>query len=108
VNKFNAKRVINEEGIFASQKEYKRWMELKILERSGEITALKKQVPYVLIAKSDKFERCRYIADFEYRDKNGNIVVEDAKGCKTGASYEIFKIKKKLMYAVHNIEVLEV
>jgi hypothetical protein len=47
---------------------------------------------------------CVYYADFVYKDADGNVVVEDAKGMKT----EAYKIKRKLMLWVHGIKVIEV
>ena len=47
---------------------------------------------------------CFYYADFVYKDKDGNVVVEDAKGLKT----EVYKIKKKLMLYRHHIQIKEV
>jgi hypothetical protein len=46
---------------------------------------------------------CDYVADFRY-EEGGATVVEDAKGFKTAA----YKLKKKLMKAIHNIEIREV
>lgn len=47
---------------------------------------------------------CVYYADFVYIDKDGNKVVEDAKGVRT----EAYKIKKKLMLYRHGIKIVEV
>ena len=48
---------------------------------------------------------CTYIADFEYdiERENGTIdhVIEDAKGIQTPE----FKLKKKMMKAIHNIDI---
>ena len=81
-----------------------------MLAKAGEITNLRRQVPYILIpAQRDNrtgklLEReCRYIADFVYSDE-GFTVVEDAKGMRT----DVYKIKKKLMLQVHGIRVQEV
>jgi hypothetical protein len=46
---------------------------------------------------------CRYVADFVYvRDEKR--IVEDVKGLKTA----VYKLKKRLMKAVHKIEIQEV
>ena len=45
---------------------------------------------------------CSYIGDFRYRE-NGAQVVEDVKGVKTPA----YRLKNKLMWAVHNIKIKE-
>lgn len=51
----------------------------------------------------------RYLADFVYRDKNGNQIVEDVKGFdkKHGKWREdgVFRIKRHLMTTVHGIQI---
>ena len=108
MNKFHAKKVTTEDGTFDSKAEYRRWEELKLLQRAGHISRLKRQVPYVVIPSSDRFRKTEYIADFEYTDKEGKKVIEDVKGCRRGPAYALFAIKKKLMYQEHGIEVVEV
>ena len=107
-NKYGARKVEFDGEKFDSKKELKRWHELQLLERAGHISNLKRQVPYVLIPDNDKFRRMKYIADFTYEDRAGAEIVEDVKGCKIGAGYELFKLKKKLMYHVWKIEVQEI
>lgn len=93
-----------------SQAEARRWIELNLLVRAGEITDLKRQVKFVLIpAQKDgkkTIEReCSYLADFVYTDlKTGKRVVEDTKGVRT----EVYKIKRKLMLYVHHISIREI
>ena len=105
-NKYNAKRT----GTHASQKEHGRAGELKLMVAAGLISELKEQVPFVLIpAQRDEegnlLERaCSYIADFVYRDSNGNMVVEDTKGFRTPE----YKLKRKLMLSVHGIRIKEI
>ncbi len=90
-----AARTIN--GIrFDSAAEARRWGELKLLERAGEIARLSRQPEYVLIealldSDGKKQRAIKYIADFRYL-LNGRIVVEDVKGFSTAA----YKIKKRL------------
>lgn len=102
----NTKTVID--GIeFASKREAKRYSELKLLERAGEIKALGLQVPFQLIEPMricGKHHRAIiYIADFVYC-QDGRRVVEDVKGFKT----DVYNIKKRLMKSVHNIEIKEI
>lgn len=87
---------------FDSQKEYRRWCELRLLERAGRISELRRQVRFELIPKQEGESACCYIADFVYL-LDGIRVVEDSKGCRT----EVYKIKKKLMLFVHGIRILE-
>ena len=94
---------------FDSVKEARRWQELKLLERAGEITDLMRQIEYELIP-SQKIDGkvverpCKYIADFRYFDKRtGKIVVEDTKGFRTPD----YKIKRKLMLKEYGIQIKE-
>ena len=86
--------------VFDSVKEFHRWGCLRLLERAGRISDLKRQVSYELIPKQEGERACCYVADFTYYE-NGKLVVEDCKGCQT----EVFKIKKKLMLWVHGIRI---
>lgn len=87
---------------FDSKREAKRWGELKLLEASGEISELARQVKYPLIIAGHHI--CDYIADFVYvRTAHRVLVVEDTKGCKTA----VYRLKKKLMRAIYQIEIFE-
>ena len=114
---------------FDSKREAKRYAELKLLERAGKITDLRRQVKFELIpAQYEAVERwsdktgkrlkdgkrllekeCSYIADFAYY-MDGKHVVEDVKGYRDpqSAGYAKFVIKRKLMLYVHGIRIQEV
>lgn len=97
-SKYHAKKCEIDGIKFASKMEGARYVELKLLEQAGEIKDLKLQVSYPIIVNGYKI--CKYIADFVYKE-NGKIIVEDKKGVLTPA----FRLKQKLMRAVHNIEI---
>ena len=106
-NKYGARKVVVDGETFDSQREYKRWCDLRHLQERCEIFNLERQVKYVL-APGVKFAgekkaktSLRYFADFRYVDITGQTVVEDAKGRQT----EAFRIKRHLMKSVHNIDV---
>jgi hypothetical protein len=102
-NKYGARKVTAPDGqVFDSQKEYNRWCNLRLLERAGRISDLKRQVSYELIPKQNGERACTYVADFVYLE-NGELVVEDCKGFRT----EGYKVKRKLMLWVHNIKIKE-
>lgn len=119
MTKYHSKKVELDGIIFDSRKEAKRYRELTLLEKAGEINDLQRQVKFVLIPtqrepdtigkrggtiKGKVLEReCAYIADFVYME-NGERVVEDTKGYKT----KEYTIKRKLMLYIHNIRVKEV
>lgn len=99
-NKYNAKKTMIHGTWFDSKKEADRYLELKLLERAGEITNLELQPQYVF--KLNGVKICTYRADFRYCE-DGLSVVNDVKGYKT----QIYKIKKKMMKAFYGIEILE-
>lgn len=130
-NKFGAKQIKDPATgeIFDSKKEFIRWCELRLLERAGRISGLKRQVTFELIPSQREestevykagpqkglpkpgavIEKpCKYVADFAYEDSCGKLHVEDVKGCKRGAAYDLFVIKRKLMLHVHGVIVEEI
>lgn len=100
MNKYGARKVYTQDGVFDSQKEYRRWRELKLCEIAGNITHLERQVAFELIPKQDGERAVYYVADFVYFEQ-GKKVVEDVKGYVT----DVFKIKKKLMKWRHGIDI---
>lgn len=88
---------------FASRMEARRYQELRLLESAGAIEKLMLQRRHSIVVNGVKV--CDYVSDFEYRDvSTGRWVVEDVKGKAT----PVYKLKAKLMRAVHNIDVQEV
>lgn len=102
MSKYNAKKTVIDGITFASRKESKRYQELRLLERAGDIQDLRLQVPYELIPKQKGERAVVFIADFCY-DENGEQVCEDTKGFRT----PVYVIKRKLMLWVHGIKVKE-
>lgn len=122
-SKYGAKKTEVDGIVFDSKHEAERYCELKMLERAGEISNLGLQKPFLLLPTAYKtvprygkkgqrladkevvrFRQVVYIADFVYLDKNGNVVVEDAKGVRTPE----YKLKQKMMWYFHKIEIKEV
>src|SRR5437016_3951103 len=79
VSKYNNRRIQTEDGWFDSQRELRRWQELKLLEKAGQILNLRRQVKFELIPKEGSLRAIKYVADFVYEEK-GKQVVEDSKG----------------------------
>lgn len=103
-NKHRNIKTVVDEIKFDSKKEARRYCELKLLERAGEIENLELQVRFDLMVNGQKV--CAYIADFRYFE-NGAEIIEDVKGMKKGSAYAIFRLKKKLMRACLGIEIKE-
>jgi hypothetical protein len=102
-SKYGNKRTEVDGISFASKREAKRYSELKLLQRAGEIRSLEVQRRFKLYAENQLI--CTYVADFCYFETKRNwLVVEDSKGCRTRE----FIIKKKLMKACYGIDVQEV
>lgn len=102
-SKYHNEKVVKDGLIFDSEREYKRWCELRLMEKAGVIADLKRQVKYQLIPAQEGERACNYVADFVYTEK-GKTVVEDAKGCRT----KEYVIKRKLMLWLHGIRIVEV
>jgi len=88
---------------FHSKWESERYLYLKSLEKAERIKDLELQPRYNIMVNDQKI--CAYIADFKYNKENADGVwehiVEDAKGVETPE----FKLKKKLMKAVFDIDI---
>lgn len=109
-SKYRNHRVKYDGMDFDSKKELVRYCELKLLEKGGEITDLKRQVPFMLVPNQIEDGRVveravKYIADFTYYE-NGQFVVEDVKSPVTRT--DAYKIKRKLMLHIHGIRIREV
>ena len=119
-NKYHNRKVERDGIVFDSVKEFNRYLDLKVLEKAGLISELQRQVKFVLIEaqrepdsigkrggkiKGKLLEReAAYIADFTYRDENGELIVEDTKGIRTPE----YVLKRKLMLKVHGIQIKEI
>ena len=104
MSKYGSRKTFVDGMLFDSKAEAARWQELQLLERAGEVSGIERQVTYELIPKQPGERAVKYIADFRYKTKEGQTIVEDVKGFKT----EEYKIKRKLMLHVHGIRVVEV
>ncbi|MFA6135614.1 MAG: DUF1064 domain-containing protein [Phycisphaerae bacterium] len=97
-----------------SKGEARRYQELKLLQQAGEISGLRRQVPFALHAVDRKTGRPKkvgeYRADFVYLraiaagDGDPVAVVEDFKGAPLTAMY---RWKRKHMLIEHGITILE-
>lgn len=91
--------------LFDSKREARRYGELKLLERAGEINGLILQPKFPLVVNGEHV--CAYVGDFEYRDKAGRRVVEDVKSAIT-RKHPVYRLKAKLFRAVMGFEITEV
>lgn len=119
-NKYHAEKCEYNGEVFDSRKEMDRYIQLKLLERCGQVSNIRRQVKYELIPaqrEEDKIGKrggvlkgnvieksVVYRADFVYTDRNGDEIVEDVKGIRT----KEYILKRKLMLYVHGIRVKEI
>lgn len=108
-SKYKAVPIDTPDGHFDSMGEFARWEDLKLMQRGGLISGLKRQVKFELIPATvlpngKKQRAVTYVADFRYYDtREGKWVTEDYKGYQT----EVYKLKKKLVYYIYGIEIKE-
>lgn len=86
---------------FQSKLEATRYSYLSVLQKAGEISELQMQVPFKLEVNGILI--CKYIADFTYM-KAGEYIVEDTKSPATITPE--FRLKAKMMKAIHDIDIL--
>jgi len=103
MNKYNAVKVEVDGFIFDSKAEGRRYSELKLLERAGEIKDLRLQPKFTCAVNGKVI--CHYIADFHYFDsQTQSEKIEDVKGMKT----PVYKLKKRLFEALYNQTITEI
>lgn len=107
MSKYGNKKTELDGIVFDSKAEAKRYSQLRMLERAGQISDLQRQVKFELVRGVRLYGRSRpaikYIADFVY-NQGGHQVVEDVKGMLT----PVYRLKRHLMMAMHGIEIREV
>lgn len=81
-SKYHAVRCEVDGEKFDSKLEMRRWIDLRIMERTGKISGIVRQKAFPLMV--GEVEVGQYVADFVYRDTaTGSVVIEDAKGVVT-------------------------
>lgn len=104
MTKYNAKKTVVDGNTFASKLEADRYVQLKLLEKAGEITALVLQPEFQILRgfiNPDTGEKIRsrfYVGDFQYIENGTNkTVVEDTKGVET----DVFRLKWDLVRSMY-------
>lgn len=105
-NKYGARKTQLNGITFDSKREAKRWNELTLLVKAGEIVGLERQVEFPLILMGVVLGS--YVADFVYAEaRSGRQVVEDAKGGKATMT-PLYRWKKKHLAVQTGIQIREV
>ncbi len=106
MNKYRARKAVVDGITFASGAEARRYGQLKLLEKAGEIRDLQMQPVYSLEVNGVKV--ARYIGDFLYLDRlTGKPVLEDVKSAPTAKRAD-YRMKKQLVKALYGIDIREV
>ena len=100
--KYRNKKTVVDGITFDSKREASRYNELKIAEKSGTITKLRLQVPFAIVV--NRIYCGSYVSDFVYLDRDGEEIIEDAKGVRS----DLYKLKKKLVEALYGVAIVEV
>lgn len=108
-NKFGAISTTVDGIRFDSLKEARRWAELRLLQKAGEIRNLKRQVKIPLMGQNGPLKtrtgrQMKLTVDFVYQDRRLNWaeVFEDSKG-KPTRDYEV----RKAVVEAMGMEILE-
>lgn len=103
-SKYRAVPTVVDNIRFASKLEARRYGELKILERAGKISGLRRQPVVVLNALGGEIVG-KYVPDFCYLDEDSKQwIYEDCKGFST----PLYKFKKKCVEAQYGIKITEI
>ena len=115
-NKFGAVPTTVDAIRFASKKESRRYLDLKLMEKAGLIRHLECHPKFPIHALPQScwgngaaapVRVATYIADFSYYDvESHSVVVEDVKSKATRTA--VYRLKKKLIEVEHDITVTEV
>ncbi len=104
MSKYKAVRTKVDGISFASKKEARRYMDLCLLLKAGEIRDLVLQPKFPLEVLGVKI--CTYVADFQYDLKLVDEwfeTIEDVKGVRT----PVYLLKKKLFEAIYGKRITE-
>jgi len=101
VAKYGNKKSFSGDGLkFDSVWERDCYNNFRYMQLAGEAKSVRCQVRYNLTVNG--LMVCAYIADFVVEYPDGREVIYDSKGVLT----DVFNIKRKLMRAVHNLEIV--
>lgn len=102
--KYNVRPIISGGKVFGSPAEARRHADLKLLEKAGQIAKLEVHPRFRLDVNGVHIGN--YTGDFGYLTPGG-YVVEDVKSKATKKARD-YPLRKKLMWAIHGIEIHEV
>lgn len=99
-SKYNATKTLLDGITFDSGKEAKRYQELSLMLKAGQIFCLQVHVRFPIPGNA------HYEGDFVYLDEQLNPVIEDVKSEPTKT--RLYRLKKKLFFEKYGKEITEV
>jgi len=107
VSKYRNTRTDYNGTVYDSKKEAMYRQQLDMLTGANipdheRVALIEEQVRYPIVINDVKI--CSYVLDFKVTYGDGHVDHVDVKGMKT----QVYKLKKKMMLAVHGIEIVEV
>lgn len=102
MTKYNSRKTEMDGITFDSHAEARRYQELRLLQRAGDITNLICHPRYDLFpgtkaSDGSRLSKIAYVADFEYINEAGETIVEDVKGVETA----VFRLKRNLFLRMY-------
>lgn len=108
-NKYGASKTTYNGDVYDSKAEASYAQNLDLLmkakSKADKVVSWERQLKYPIIVNDQKI--CDYYLDFKVTYADGRIEHVDVKGYKKGQAYAMFRLKKKLMLAVHSIDIIE-
>lgn len=109
-NKFNAKRTVYAGVTYDSKKEARYAAQLDMQRKAEDprirVVGVARQVRYKIVVNGTLIGT--YVLDFLVRYADNHKEHIDVKGLRTGAAYELFRLKKKLVETIYHIKIKEV
>lgn len=106
VSKYGNRKTMYKGEMYDSKKEadYAQTLDLmtKARDAATRVQSYERQVPYPIFVREKKI--CTYLADFVVMYADGGVEVVDVKGVKT----DVYKLKKKLVEALYDIQIMEI
>lgn len=94
MSKYGARKTIIDNITFDSAAEARRYQQLVLLQKAGEITWLEAHKSFELEPKAGKLRAITHVVDFYYFEPGQGVVVEDVKGVATAVwrlKYNLFQ-----------------
>ena len=99
-NKYNARKTEYNGVTYDSKKEAMRAQQLDNMLANGDIINIERQVPIRCVINGKLI--CKLVCDFVYTLADNSVVHEDVKGMVL----PVFKLKQKLVKAMHGIDII--